>query len=525
MKISFHSNSKNYQRIILPVLIFLIIGGTIFYNLLYYKFIRIDPDEGVLIADAEKILDEPFPYLKFNLHMPGRYYLLALFYKLFGRSVATERIMFIFIHCLNNILLFFLSRKLLPDFLSLFPSLLLLLVPGYWFKAFFALFILLNLMSIFFYLENPSKKILFLSGVIVGISFWFRIDCAGYAGLAFFIVIALRTLRLKLPFKEMISNFLILSGPIIMIIACLFFIYLLKDELYIPLKIIINDIKVAQLQSPSLPGPGEMFKGPFRLKGKCASLFFVYSSFLALFLAAIMSIKELLKTRSELINWHLIASFLLAGLSFTHIWKWTSIFRLPQSGALIHLLWFYLIYICLKQRPRRIIIRQPLIIVFLIFALLVQIYFVYFSFYGPPKVIQDASSLPQRFGDHLPLKSPKGKVSPPSRQAFALNRLCTLIERRTKPTDTIFCFGESVLYFLANRRNATDFTNMMNMIVDDELKAKLTQQLILNSPKIIICRNFEYNYFYPYLKDVFELISGRYRPLKNVANYKVYIIK
>jgi hypothetical protein len=156
---------------------------------------------------------------------------------------------------------------------------------------------------------------------------------------------------------------------------------------------------------------------------------------------------------------------------------------------------------------------------------LVQIYFIYFSFYGPSIIRQDASTVTQRAGPHKELIPPKGRISPPSRQARAFNRLTELIIKNTKPNDKIFCFGEAVLYFLSDRKNATDYTNMMDMTIDPEARKILKSQIVYQSPKFIICKKSSYRYFEPYIPEIIKEISKRYNYHRAISGYHVYIRK
>jgi len=522
-----HGNKKN--KLLSFLIITLIVSSTIFYNLLYFKYIRIDPDEGLIIADAEKILDQPFPYLKFNIHMPGKYYLLALFYLLFGRSIAVARIMFIFIHCLNNVLAFLLARKILPYPFSLLPSLLLLLVPGYWHKSFVAMLLLLNLYSIFNLQKSFSKKAIILSSLVIGVSFYFRVDMAGYGMIATGTVILISSYLRRIVFSKVIANLLIFSLSIILFISPLFILHGIKNEIDFPIERIIKDIKNSNRQSFPFPNPKILIDKPTKILSKDKAVFFIYSTILALFLTTffllvrIKNHKFLLNIKNE----YIFSTLILALLSFNHIWPFsTYIFRISQSGILIHLLWAFLLYQSYKLLfSKQSLFLSFLILLFFVFSLLVQIYFVYFSFCGPSRIVQDASTITQRAGSHQELISPKAGISPPLAQAKAFNHLFNFIIKNTKPNDKIFCFGDSVLYFLSDRKNATDFTNMMDVTIDSKSRKILKSQLFNQNPKIVICKNSQYRYFKPFIPEIFEEITKRYNRYRITSGYRAYMLK
>jgi len=322
---------------------------------------------------------------------------------------------------------------------------------------------------------------------------------------------------------------MIFSLSIIIFISPLFILHGIKKEIEFPINRIIKDIKNSNRQSFPFPNPKMLIKEPTKILTKDKTVFFIYSSLLAFFLT---SLYLLIKVKNhefhlDIKNEYIFSTLILALLSFNHIWPFsTYIFRLPQSGILIHLLWAFLIY----QSLRLLLLKKSsifslLISLFLVFSVLVQIYFIYFSFYGPSIIRQDASTITQRVGPHKELIPPKGGISPPSRQARAFNRLTQLIIKNTQPNDKIFCFGEGVLYFLSDRKNATDHTNMMDMIIDPEARKILKSQIVYHSPKLIICKKSSIRYFEPYMPEIFEEISKRYDYYRTISGYRVFIRK
>jgi hypothetical protein len=389
--------------------------------------------------------------------------------------------------------------------------------------------ILLNLYAIFNLQKSLSKKAIVFSSLAISISFYFRIDMAGYGLITAAIIILASSYLKRITFSKIIVNSMIFSLSIILFISPLFVLHGIKNDIEFPINRIIKDIKNSNRQSFPFPNPKILIKKPTKILTKDKTVFFIYSSLFAFFLT---SLYLLIKVKNhefqlDIKNEYLFSTLILALLSFNHIWPFsTYIFRLPQSGILIHLLWAFLIYQSLRLLLlKRSLIFSLLISLFLVFSVLVQIYFIYYSFYGPSIIRQDASTVTQRAGPHKELIPPKGRISPPTRQARAFNRLTELIIKNTKPNDKIFCFGEAVLYFLSDRKNATDYTNMMDMIIDPEARKIVKGQIISQSPKFIICKKSSYRYFEPYIPEIIKEISKRYNYLRAISGYHVYIRK
>lgn len=526
-------------------IISLILVSTCVYNLLYFKYIKIDIDEGLIIAQAERVLEEPFPYIKFDQYFLGEYYLLAGFFELFGRSIAVARILFILIHCLNNILVFLIARKITPSPYNFMPVILLLLTPGYWHKSFVAMLLLLNLLAVFNLQKKTDPKRIALCALVIGFSFYIRVDIAGYGLITAVIAVTVRSVQRKASLFRVTSHLVLLFLLIWVFISPLFILHGLENDVKYPLKRIANDIKNANRQSSPFPGPEKLIAGPTQILGIERAVFFVYTSVLALVLVVLFLSRKMRKGvfHQDIKNGYVLSSLVLGVLSFNHIWPFaTHIFRLPQSGILIHILWAFLIYQSINLLKNRKGNRlAPFVVCFCIFAILVQVYYVCFCFLGPNRIVNDASTISQRFGfhyklnpprgktvrrpHHLALKSPKGGVSPPIHQARSLNHVDHFIRANTSPDEKIFCFHEAILYFLSERKNATDYVNMMDTLVDEKVRRNLRNQLVRAKPKLIICKKIQYDILQPHLPEIFNTTMKRNYRLKNIFGYRVYIRK
>lgn len=521
MKLQNPRNSKAF------FLLIIILVSTVFYNLIYFKQIKIDIDEGLIIADSERVLDSPFPYVRFSQYLPGKYYLLALFFLLFGKSIVVARIMFIFIHCINNVMAFLIAKKIMPYPFSLIPSLLLLLVPGYWHKSYVALLLLLNLYFIFRLQREFSKKNLILTSLVVGFSFYIRIDMAGYGIIVAYIAILLGAYLKNIAFSEVVVKLVVFSLSVIIFISPVFIIHGIQDDWAFPVDRIINDIKNANQQSSPFPSLGMLIAEPTQIMEKNRTIFFVYTSLLS-FILILLFLYSKVKNRTfrlDIKNEYIFSTLVLALLSFNHIWPFpTHIFRMPQSGILIHVLWAFLIYQSYRLiYLKRSILAKTFLALFFCFSIIIQVYYIVFCFFGHSRIRQDAATITVSRGSHLSLKSHKGGVSPPFRQARALNRTVNFIVKNTKSEDRIFCFHEAILYFLSDRKNATNYTNMRDLLIDPKARRMLRNQLVYHYPKLIICKNVQYHFLKPYMPELFDEILEKHYRFRMLSGYRIYI--
>lgn len=77
----------------IPLLISILIGiFSIIYYLLYYKYFKIDVDEGLLINGAMRVLSGELPLKDFHQYTLGRYYLLAAWFLFFWKKYCSGKI-------------------------------------------------------------------------------------------------------------------------------------------------------------------------------------------------------------------------------------------------------------------------------------------------------------------------------------------------------------------------------------------------------------------------------------------------
>lgn len=152
-----------------------VFGASLAYLLISYDYgLRID-DEGYLLAGVTRLLSGQIPYIDFpQNYSPGRYYLFAALFRLFGEDLLVIRIFWVVLIASSAALAFLLARRLVPRYTALIAAVLVTVVPAPVHKSFFIFIPLLNLYLAALYLEERVSP--FWLGCVSGVTILFRQD-------------------------------------------------------------------------------------------------------------------------------------------------------------------------------------------------------------------------------------------------------------------------------------------------------------------------------------------------------------
>ena len=517
----------------IPLLISILIGiFSIIYYLLYYKYFKIDVDGGLLINGAMRVLSGELPLKDFHQYTLGRYYLLAAWFLLFGKSIAVERLLFVVLHTIKNILAFHVSRKIMPLPFSLIPSALLLLMPGFWVKAFVNLILLVNIYFILKYIANPKKLNLFLLGLSVGFSVFFREDLAGYSFITVCILLLLLGISEKSKFAAILNKGVSFGLSVLLAVLPIILLYWLRDGLAEFIEGIYQTVQLGHIESYAFRSPLVFLKWPIDIKDRDLGLSFPYFCMVLFFVIGLILLSRFFTKRTDkkIQNFSLLSIWILALFSFTHIWHWTHESRIPQSGALIYILLAYLIcfvYSRLKQTWKRkkffFDVKTAAWSVVFVMCLSILFFYIYFNFFSHPMVQYDSGGIALRGGVHREiLGTDRAEIYPPARQAMVYSKILSYIDNNTSSEDRILCFGESPLYFLSQRKNATEFDNGRIPGYFPEKRKKFLSQIKNNKPKIIVFRQWEFRFWYPKMPDVLDFITSNYFYDTKIYNFYIF---
>ncbi len=520
---------RRYLPLIISLLIVLV---SLIYYLSYYKSFKIDVDEGLLINGAMRVLSGQLPLKDFHQYMPGRFYLLGLWFLIFGKSVMVERLLFVLIHTAKNLLMYHTARKVIPAPFSFIPVVLTLLLPGFWAKGFVGLSLLLCAFFLLRYMENPENRRLVVLGLVVGISVYFREDYAGYAAIATGLMLLYLGVSARDRFTRIIARGLTFSAAIFTALTPMLLLYGIRGGFPALVDGIHQTVKLGHVESMVFLSPKVFLKWPPDILSRDLGLIFPYLTMLLFLGTGLMLFIRWRRGRglTELRDRLLLATLALAVPAYLHIWHWTHEFRTPQSGAMIHLLWAYLIYLSfirLRDRSRnksglRAVRAVSWSALFLI-SLGIQVFFAVYCFASHPMVRYDGGSIVLRKGPHGPIShTERSGIEPPLRQAVVYSRILEYIDDFTSPEDTLLCFGESPLYFLSGRRNATEFDNGRIPSYFPKKRKRLIPQIQANPPELVIIRDWEYGFWYPKMPEVFDEITSTYFHSRNIYDFYIF---
>ena len=99
------SPKDRYAALLLFALSFL-------YLCLFRRFLSMEPDEGILLQGAQRVLSGQVLYRDFfSFYTPGSYYALALLFKVFGSTMVAARIALAFAGALLTLITYLLARR------------------------------------------------------------------------------------------------------------------------------------------------------------------------------------------------------------------------------------------------------------------------------------------------------------------------------------------------------------------------------------------------------------------------------
>jgi len=148
-------------------------------------------DEGFFVYGAERVLQGQLPLIDFISYAPGSYFLLALLFKVFGTNLLVSRFMEMAFLLVDGLMMFYISKRLMPKNMAVIPSFILIIFPGPWHKVFFTFGLLLSLIALVRFLEKKTTLRILTVGWCIGIALVFKFESGLFSFLAIWIVLFL----------------------------------------------------------------------------------------------------------------------------------------------------------------------------------------------------------------------------------------------------------------------------------------------------------------------------------------------
>src|SRR5437773_11733427 len=105
------------------ILSLLIFASCFAYLCIFRHYSTLEPDEGIVLRGAERILAGQIPYRDFfSFYTPGSFYLLAGLFRIFGDSFAVARISLALVGAICSVLTYVLARRVCSREIALFAA-------------------------------------------------------------------------------------------------------------------------------------------------------------------------------------------------------------------------------------------------------------------------------------------------------------------------------------------------------------------------------------------------------------------
>jgi 4-amino-4-deoxy-L-arabinose transferase-like glycosyltransferase len=199
----------------------LIFSLTAAYLFLFRRFTTMDPDEGIILQGAQRILRGEVLYRDFfSFFTPGSYYLLAALFKAFGNSLITARTALVIFGGIFSVVTYLLTRRVCERWSSLLAATIVSLTSlPYRFMALHnwdsTLWACLAVYACVRFIEKPTARMpwAFVAGTFTSLTFLF--EQSKGAGLALGLAMGLVTItwtRQIAPFPTKASLTAMLCG-------------------------------------------------------------------------------------------------------------------------------------------------------------------------------------------------------------------------------------------------------------------------------------------------------------------------
>ncbi len=152
-------------------------------------------DEGNLVHAAQRVAQGEVPYRDFyHFYAPGSFYIVAGLFKVFGESFLLTRVMWVAVRAAIVLLIFLVGLRFMPRRYAILPALVVLFVPGPWFKSFYPFSALLSLWTVLRYVESRRPANMAAASAAVAVSLLLRQDVGLETGLTLALAVLLSPL-------------------------------------------------------------------------------------------------------------------------------------------------------------------------------------------------------------------------------------------------------------------------------------------------------------------------------------------
>jgi hypothetical protein len=475
----------------LPALLLGIVGWL--YTGLYFNHGLDAFDEGLYATEAQRVLDGGVYGKDFLApYGPGRYYLIAGLFWIFGASLKVQCFFWLVLRGLIALLVFRAGRRLLPFGFALLPALAVILAPGALHKSLFQITVLLNLLAYFAYRREGTLLSCTWVGFAVGLAALLRVD-VGVFGIMSFLVLLLLEFLWDWP-RPTLGRFVRRLGAFAAGAACL----TLPVALYVGLNTDLVALLKAEwhrtltvsafAETLSVPGIGEALTTPYPQGLKLFLMpLMLYGAPAAYLLLTLCVIGKRIKGHTSGFAGLEAVALVAFGVPVLNQVRITPTFNhLLHAMPLVFLSAAILVRIVIdsalfKALPGRML-RSALALLVILPPFAVPVYY-NFAF---TKGVLPGSVL-NRFEFTEPLSLERAGIFETPDQVERLEKMVRYIQTTTAPGETLFAGPfDPALNFLAERPPAVRYLEPFYYLGSDSMQQSVVHDLIQNRPPLIV---------------------------------------
>ncbi len=529
---AFLKKEKNLNVILLIFVFSLVL------NLTFNRPFILDADEAHMIRRTMAVMSGELPLVDFTFftYNPGIYFLLASLFWLFSPSMIAARLLWVAFRCIINILTYVTARRTMPPLFALVPVAIVSFVPCAAYKSFYPLFILANLYMLIRFVAEFEKKWLLLSGLMTGITFWFRQDIGGFSALCFGISIIIhKSSQLRSPHTPVLTQFRIFitetfksigayASMVILGFSPVFVYYTIRSQGYnLIYQMAIGrpsqELAIRTSDRYHFPNITEIFHLPVHWD----VVFLWFPLFLFFIILVFLVDRRLKQSFRPRENWYVFVTLLMAFFTFYQTFIYPNYERILENGVIIYILIGYMVYRIFsgssksidpnsRRRSTGLILKAFLIAALLLFP-------TWFTYYGLTKKSVNDRLMVRRDNDVI--KSNFGVWLPKQQTRHKIQGVVKFTREKNKRGEPILFIQSYLVYFYADPKNL----EVMNISIKHFSEENLISDMRILNPKFIAVENWAYNSLDRLPQTFHVWFERKYRLIAHKDSYSIYTQK
>jgi len=462
-----------------------------FLNIFYFLFFNGNLDAGFMLASAKRILEGEIPLRDFfYFQIPGDIFLISFFFKIFGQSFFTAKIMMIFFailsgFCLTLVLYYITKSKPIIFLFSLFFYInffSFFQLTHHWLGSFFVIF---TMIAFLLGINHEVNFYIFFAGFLGGITLLINETKGLYIILLYFVFLIINSIKYK-QFK----NIMFFAFGALVILGSYFIFVLITGSL----PSYIETLKWALTHYNKLNRYPFLYSEFMYIKYNFVNLSFndIYYSLYMIFIIVVLLIFPLIisiifitKYFKKSIHTNKIKNNMLniCIISITYISLFLSALYRPDSQRLItfNSPVALMLLFCVFTELRISILNKP------IKTCLINFYYLIFILLIYTHLVLAIDICKSIFSFHrCTVVTENGRMDLPLGYCEDLSKIYSVLFKEAEQEKIFVYHSDPLLYFLLNKKNATSFDIYVPLLSSYQQAIRIISELERNPPKFII---------------------------------------